>query len=228
MLTIEPHDWPGTADAKPGDILLHRHTNQDFLGEVITKITHSEYSHAEVYYGEGWSLSAEGRGVMAVQCDRGGKSFVDLCRHVDLDAGDAEEAGARETIVRAAAQRLGDPYDVATLVMFPFMGRTEIERAAKNDAAICSELVADAYREAGLRLSDRVYTPEVAPADISRGGKVRLVGSYLGSTKVEGTQLDVYDRRQGTDQFDAANVISFMIRLFSSVDDEYEEMSKAL
>lgn len=47
---------------QPGDVVLHRDRG-DLLGGLIGHFTASPYSHAELYYGAGWSLPAEAHGI---------------------------------------------------------------------------------------------------------------------------------------------------------------------
>lgn len=214
-----PARTPGLAALlRPGDVVLHRDQG-DLLGGLIGHFTASPYSHAELYWGGGWSLSAEAHGIAFAATDRGGRAFVDVCRHPGLDAGRARRllAAARATLARR--------YEFTLLFGFPYLSRRALLRRAANRGYICSEHVAWAYRQAGLILVPGRLQSAQAPADLAHSKALRYVASFHGEERVTDAQLSRFHPRQGRRNRLAVALIELFANPVSLRDEYYRGLA---
>ena len=203
-----------TATLRPGDVVLHRDRG-DLLGGLIGHFTASPYSHAELHYGAGWSLSAEAQGISFVTTDRAGRAFVDVCRHPGLSDDQAQRllAATRVTLARR--------YEFTLLFGFPYLSRRAVLRRAANRGYICSEHVAWAYRQVGLILVPGRPQSIQAPADLAHSPALRYVASFHGATRVTDAQLNRFHPRQGRRNRLAVALIELLAKPISSRDEYY-------
>ena len=206
------------AALRPGDVVLHRDRG-DLLGGLIGHFTASPYSHAELYYGADWSLSAEAHGIAFAATDRGGKAFVDVCRHPELSAGQAQRllAAARATLTRR--------YEFTLLFGFPYLSRRALLRRAANRGYICSEHVAWAYRQVGLILVPERPQSAQAPADLAHSPGLRYVASFHGAERVADAQRNRFHPRQGRRNRLAVALIELFANPVSQRDDYYRALA---
>ncbi len=199
-----------------GDIILHRASSK-FIGSLISDLTNSPYSHAEIYIGDGWCVSAEAKGITF--SDNLNKSFVDVMR---LKEGLTREE--RGIVLEKAYQSLAKPYDYLLLVGFPFIGPKSAARRAGDVAYICSELTAWCYKEAGIDLIPGLPEDIEAPANIANSDKLDWIGSWNKSHKKEDAKLNIRHPIQGKHHW-LARIIIKLIKPFT-LQAEYEKAIK--
>jgi hypothetical protein len=203
---------------EPADIVLHR-AGGDFLGGLISAFTSSPYSHAELYAGDGWSISAEAKGISYVTCDRGGAAFLDVVR---LRGGLSD--AQRLAILASATATLRFPYEYALLFGFPFLSRRAVLRRARNDAFICAEHVAWCYRQAGIVLVPGRPESIITAADLA-ADTVEHVASWAQHRRVEDAVLNRHHPLQPRRSRLAEAVIARVANPHSSRDDEYRQLA---
>ena len=173
-LRIEPEEYycsPLTRFLKKGDIILYRGDLRRFLAALIMEFTRSPYAHADIYIGEGWSISAEAYGLtLHDHCNTG---FIDIMR---LKGGLAGEA--RDIVLGKAYQSLTKPYEYLGFLGFPFGSQKAAAKRSANEAYICSENVAWCYKKAGIDLIEGKPESIEAPADLAHSDKLEWLGCW--------------------------------------------------
>lgn len=155
-------------DLKVGDIILVK--GRDLLGKTIDDIEHSKYSHSAIYIGSGKIVEAEWNKV--------------ICSPMEKYAGQADifrpkfdlTIVQQSKIVEYAKSCVGEPYDYFLLLL-------ELVRYAlhvilpykEHKKVICSVLVDDCYRKAGIELCPGVKYP--SPADIAISKLIIKIGT---------------------------------------------------
>lgn len=207
---LAPDNGGALVDAsalQPGDIILSAANGVTSAG--IRLLTLAPVSHAAVYIGERRIAEAVGQGIVLRSVDDmlADESVVVAFRHPRLSAEQGERIGA------FARSQVGGSYNhVGVVLMAPFSlerrlcelplvpglvrdfcirGVAAIQLgASRNDRFFCSQFVLEAYRRAGLPITDA--DPRwISPADIlhMREGDVPSVRIhdallYLGHLKV--------------------------------------------
>lgn len=202
-----------TTNLLKGDIILHR-ASRKFISSLISDLTNSPYSHAEIYIGDGWCVSAEAKGITF--SDNLNKKFVDVMR---LKEGLTRDK--RGIILEKAYQSLAKPYDYLLLVGFPFIGPKSAARRAGDVAYICSELTAWCYKEAEIDLIPGLPEDIEAPADIAKSDKLDWIGAWNKSLKKEDAKLNVRHPIQGKHHWLAKLIIKIIKPL--TLRTEYEK-----
>jgi uncharacterized protein YycO len=205
-----------TKNLLKGDIILHRASSK-FIGSLISDFTKSPYSHAEIYIGDGWCVSAEAKGITF--SDNLNKTFVDVMR---LKGNLTREQ--RGIVLEKAYQSLAKPYDYLFIVGFPFIGPKSAARRAGDVAYICSELTAWCYKEAGIDLIPGLPEDIEAPADIANSDKLDWIGAWNKSYKKEDAELNVRHTIQGKHHW-LAKIIIKLIKPFT-LQAEYDKARK--
>lgn len=124
--------------------------------------TVSRWNHAVIYIGHGLIVEANPTDVALSKVDK--YNLVAWNRHEEL----TEEQ--RLVIVQAAKDAVGKPYDFIDIVVLALRilglklisNNWLVQKLAKRDGYICSELVAAAYDKAGISLvnkPDNMVTP---------------------------------------------------------------------
>ena len=204
---------------QPGDIVLHREQG-DLIGTLTTHFTASPYSHVDLYYGAGWSLSTEAQGISFVTTDRDGKAFVDLCRYPDLSVNEVGQ------VLAAAHATLASPYEFELLFGFPFLTPAAAVRRSANRAYICSEHVAWAYRKAGVNLvSKQRPLAAIAPADLAQSSKLCYVASFHRGARVADARLNVRHRLQGRPNVLGMALVELLAKPLSLGDEYYRALA---
>lgn len=168
----------GLSALEPADLIVS--TTSARLSRAIRSTTGSAVSHAMLYTGHGQVVEAIGDGVVhrAVAAAVGGGTLAVAFRHPWVTPGMAQ------AIVSFARSQVGKGYDYRGLAaqagyrldrwFFCRVARIEDcdERAARNNLWLasgtqffCSELVAEAYRQAGLPLVQGSST-SASPQDL--------------------------------------------------------------
>jgi len=136
-LRVEAHEYHKnelTAFLQKGDIILYRGEFRSFTSALIMEFTRSPYSHAEIYVGDGWSVSAERYGIsLEDHCITG---LIDIMR---LRAGLSE--GQKGIVLERAYESLAKPYEYLGLIGFPFGSEAAAAKRSANEAYICSPIV---------------------------------------------------------------------------------------
>ncbi len=204
-------------DLKPGDIVLCRFAGpKDFTGGVITHITSSPYSHAEIHIKDGYDISAGSHGV----------GFIDLLKrnlvkkhNIDIFRVPGGLSRQKRLIIEAKAyQTVLMPYDYFNLVGFPYFKNKEAVAKSGNEAYICSEHVAWCYYNANIDLiKDRPESIE-APADLGRSDQLEYIGTYVEGMK---TETNFANEFMGEEWSMLQKLVSKFMGLFTKKDEFY-------
>ena len=213
-----PYRSPLADRFQPADIVLHR-AGGDVLVGLIASFTSSPYSHAELYAGDGWSISAEARSISYVTCDRGGDAFVDVVR-----AAGGLTPAQQEAILQRARATLDFPCEITLLFGFPFLSHRAALRRARNDAFICAEHVAWCYRHAGIVLVPGRPESIITSADLA-GDAVSYVGSWWRGRPVDDAHLNRRHAAQPPLSALAERLVATVANPRSTRDDHYRQLA---
>jgi hypothetical protein len=161
------------AAMQSGDVLLFR--GRGLLSSIIRVFTRSTYSHAGLvfrYHDHVYCLEAVGVGVRLSPVSLLLEHYPDGIYFFGLGA----EEPVREAALGFGFRQLCRPYDVLGLVWFALaliFGRRRPE--GSDQRWFCSELVAAAYRMAGLPLTGGLPC-YASPADLINGGRLEPRG----------------------------------------------------
>jgi cell wall-associated NlpC family hydrolase len=141
----------------------------------IRVATGSVVSHAALYCGSGSVIEAIGQGVVSRSLDN---SLADdrlavVYRHPDMTP------KISDSVIAFASKQLGKGYDLKGAIAADNLILCSL-RGAQPTAFFCSQLVIEAYKQAGLPLGtlpSQCYTPD----DVAKIGAQRLV--YAGHLK---------------------------------------------
>ena len=141
---------------KKADIIL---SHGDYLvSRMIRDVTGSYWNHAGIYVGKGRIVEARMLGVCVSQ-------FVDKGEKTRIISHDIT-ALQRDKIVSYALSQVGKRYDYTQLLSLFFLWLFKRGKVHNSDNHfICSELVAIAYLDAGIRLVDKPVEP-ITPGDL--------------------------------------------------------------
>ncbi len=139
------------------------------IGQWLNGDGFADYEHAFVYVGDGDLVQAEpGGAVLAPLTDYDGRPTLWSTGHIPLD----DEQ--RRAVVAAARGYLGVPYSMTDyLALAAHRFRLPVSPLVKDYVAdtrhmICSQLVDQCYRDAGVRLfTDARWPGYVTPADLA-------------------------------------------------------------
>lgn len=155
-----------------GDLLCFR--GRGAMSALIRALSRSPYSHAGLVFlfeEHVYCLEAVGTGVRLCRMSElvrryaGGIDYFEV-----LDA----PAEARRRALGFGFEQLGRPYDLRGVLRFFDLIATGRRGRARADARwFCSELVAEAYRRAGVRLLEKA-AGYVAPHDLAGSPRVRF------------------------------------------------------
>jgi len=156
---------------KRGDVLLFR--GNDILSRIIRYATHSEFSHAACYLGDGQIVESAIKGVEVVSLS--GRDNFAVYRHFDHDTKQMEEA------VDWMVEQEGKGYDYLGLFGIGLSIITKNKRNYFDDKNRywCSELIADGYMRSGLLLDADSRTYKVSPGDLARSALMTEVESHV-------------------------------------------------
>jgi hypothetical protein len=211
-----------------GDIILYRFGGpRDFTGGVISHMTSSPYSHAEIHIKDGYDISAGALGVTFVDGYshnvNGKKPVVGMKRlYPKMDIFRVKGGLTREQrlIIEAKAyQSLLLPYDYASLFFFPFIRPKSVARRAGNEAYMCSEITAWCYENAGIDLIKDSPAAIEAPGDLGRSDMVEYVGTFWRGQKLDGNYANEF---LDEDHSLFSKLVSKLIGLFSKRDEYYQ------
>ena len=136
-----------------------------FFGKLIRLGTLSRWNHCFIYIGNDLIVEANPTGVAVSHVDK--YPLIAWNQHEELSYTD------RETIASHAKWLVGRPYSFFTIagmalriLGFKFFGDRLLAAIARHDGYICSELVAECYRQSGnILVSEKDYL--VNPGDLA-------------------------------------------------------------
>ena len=137
-----------------------------FFGKLIRLGTMSRWNHTFIYIGGNKIVEANPRGVAV--SDVSEYPIIGWNQHEIL----TEEQ--RQKIYSYAMTTVGKPYNFLVIISIAlrilglkiFANSKLLHRLSKHDGYICSELVAEAYAQAGLNLFDKP-ADNVTPGDLA-------------------------------------------------------------
>ena len=202
----------------PGDVTLFRvFDKKDFLGNVITHITDSPYSHAEMHLEHGYAISA----------DAGGIGYVDLLHqtsHLDLFRLNRPILDEEMEILKAkAASVLNFPYNYFNLLNFDYISQEDAIKLSGGKSFICSQLVSWLFQQIQVQLVVGAPTALQAPADLGRSSILNYVGTFVYGQRVEG---DWRNKPLEFHENQFADFIANFMDLFSKKDEFYADLAK--
>jgi len=205
-------------DSQTFDIALFRvHSKEDFLGNIISHITSSPYSHAALLLGAGYLISADAGGI-GYDDLYFGDNVIDLFRLNRLLTPD------EQAILQAKGKEaLGRPYNYWNLLDFPYLSEAQAMQFAGGTSFICSELVAWMFKAIGVQFIANKEIAREAPADIGMSDILNYIGTYDHGKKLEGNFRNQF---LGNYQNDLATFVANFMELFSQVDEYYAEVEK--
>jgi uncharacterized protein YycO len=165
---------------QPGDILLVH--GSSWTSKMIQIVTKSYWNHAILFVGDGnlvQSTMMYGQGTI-VQNVKGGVQTAPLGDMAAKDIAIYRHKTAKKTQLKIACEyalkQKGSGYDILGIVELAWLlisGKRGTARTiGTKNQYICSELVAAAYKEAGLPITE--YPPDqTSPADIDLSPKLK-------------------------------------------------------
>jgi hypothetical protein len=152
-----------------GDLLLVRDT--DFISRSIERITHSPYSHVAIFTSPDALVESTGFRKVGYQDPGRYAGKADLFRCEQLT--DVQ----RVRIAESVKSHLGQHYDYFLLIL-EWIRYTlgVILPWYEHDVVICSTLVADGYRDAGIDPCPNILYP--SPADLALSKVFRKLGPW--------------------------------------------------
>ena len=135
-----------------------------FFGWLIRLGTFSRWNHAIVYIGNGMAVSADPSGVK--------KDPITNWDNIAWNQHEELDDNQRMQIVNAALETVGSHYGFITIadIAFRILGlkifsKAILDRLARHNGYICSELVAECYRKGGLVIAEQDYL--CTPGDLA-------------------------------------------------------------
>ena len=136
---------------REGDLLAFR--GRSLVSATIRALTGSQYSHVGLVYlfeARVYCLEAVGSGVRLCLMSELARRYAGGIDYVAVDASDE----IRRQAVSFGFQQLGRPFDYFGLArFFLFLSLGLRPRARRDMRWFCAELVAEAYRRQGIRLT---------------------------------------------------------------------------
>lgn len=158
-----------------GDIILS--TTSDFVSKVVKIGTHSKFSHARLYIGGGYIIEAIDPFVRREDLSKiiKGDLYTAVYRMDNLSQ------KQKNNIAIYAENQRGKEYDLSGAIgsvgISPIL---TLQNLLFPEADFyCSELVAFAYKKAGVKLEG--FSSQTTPKDLAHNGKLK----YLGHLKLQ-------------------------------------------
>lgn len=168
----------GVDDLKVGDIILS--TTPDITSRTIRTVTGSEVSHAILYIGDGEVVEAVGKGVVRRPLSKAIKGSYVAVALRDPDLTDEQAQKIRTT----ALGWVGRKYDTLAIVDHAVHFVSGVDPTMRDASAFtCSELVLEAYEDAGVPLTT-VSPGASSPQDVVRVYLARSL-EYVGHLKTQ-------------------------------------------
>ncbi len=130
----------------------------------IKLITNSQWSHSSMCIGDNYTIESDWGGVQINHIRKFNRYNYCVYRHKQATVSDIEEA------IEWSKKQIGKRYDFWGMFGIVFSKLRPIKDNKLDDKNLywCSELIADAYRIAGLEVCDGKETWEISPADFAR------------------------------------------------------------
>ncbi len=155
---------------KPADVFVV-HGNH-LISRIIRVVLDSHWNHATMYIGNGKYIESNNKGVEIKSLDKYKSKDIEIYRHKKISDLD------RKRIVSHAMQEVGKRYDflqiIQLLFYFVFGIRGNAREIGSKNRYICSELVAESYKTAGLKVYKNYNPTQISPADFSESDQFRL------------------------------------------------------
>lgn len=192
-----------------GDIILKRSSND--LSKKIREWTHSDYSHAMLYVGDGVIIHSDGMGVSSLNAQRQGVEHEDDMVVLRVKEGLHYNAMTLETYAR---RMIGMAYDMQEARQV-LNKKRDIDGNTSN-RQFCTKFVAMAYAEAGLKI---VEEPTLCTAqDVLSSEKLELVKNAVRKATVAEQELVDEENPIAKQQEAATQDLLQQIRVKSSQD----------
>lgn len=144
---------------------------KSWLHRIIGKITGYKAGHVALYVGDGKIYEAASTGVHRRNCKKYGKRRkIYICRVLDIK--ESQEIGIRNYCFEC--EHVHYAFLQLVVMLFQYIFRFSKVPDVSKKAMICSELVANAFSSAGIKLCDKKPW-ETTPADIIRSDKVFVI-----------------------------------------------------
>jgi uncharacterized protein YycO len=151
-----------------GDLILVKGTR--WYSKIISKVTHSPYTHVAVHMHDGILLESDWNGVQA--------SYIQKYAHVDYDVYRHTTATTiqLEDMVSVMLSKYGTGYDYLGIVGVGYSLFTGKENRLDNKKLLwCSEYYADSALESKIQLDVDSGTHTYSPGDISRDSNIMFI-----------------------------------------------------
>lgn len=205
-------------DAQPFDVVLYRvHHKEDFVGNIVSHITSSPYSHSATLLGGGYVIAADAGGI-GYDDLYFGDNVIDLLRLnrvLTLDEQAVLQVKAKEA--------LGRPYNYWNLLDFPYLTEQQAMQFAGGTSFTCSELAAWMFKAISIEFVVNKEIAKEAPADLGLSDILNYIGTYDHGKKLEGNFRNQFI---GDYQNVLSTFVADFMGLFTKVDDYYAEIEK--
>jgi len=203
-------------DIRDFDIVLYRvHSKEDFLGNVISEITSSPYSHATLNISSGYVISADGGGVGYDDILTNSYNVVVDVMRLDRELTDVEKIG----LITKAKEQLLKPYNYFNLLDFPYLTDKQVLQFGGGTSFICAELVSYLFKYVNIDLIINKEEAREAPCDIGRSDILDYVGTYSFGKKLEQNFRNEFIADY---ENELAEFVARFMGLFSNVDEFYK------
>ena len=146
---------------KSGDIFVVH--GRHLISRIIRIVTDSHWNHATMYIGKGKYIEANNEGVEIKNIEEYGEKDIEVYRYKNITK------QQQKIIITHALSEKGKKYDVMQLIQlfiyFLFGIRGNAREIGTKNKYLCSELVAESYLAAGLRVYKNYHSTQISPGD---------------------------------------------------------------
>lgn len=214
-------------DIQQSDVVLYRvHSKDDFIANIISKITSSPYSHAAFHMGDGYVIAADQGGIGYDDIFQG-EIVVDILR-LNRAITD-EEQKKLETLAKG---QINKPYDYWNLLEFTHLTQEEALQMSGGTSFICSELVAWLYKQIGVEIVKGKIIALEAPADLGLSDILTYIGTYVNGKRYTmqyngGRRIDNF-RNLFIENYDnvLSDFVAAFMEMFSNTAAFYAQLNK--
>jgi len=160
-----------------GDILMVH--NNTWLGKAIRCITRSSFNHCGIFVSEDELVEATYKGVEQNNISKfdslvtSNKCSYSVYRVKNITSEQIQ------TVVNFVKQEVGDKYEITQIIelffVFVFHLPRNLNLIDDKKQWICSELVAEAFQDAGIKFFDKIRVDDMVPGDIPKSDIVEQV-----------------------------------------------------
>lgn len=158
-------------ELKIGDVILYK-SGTSFVAKMIKLVTKSPYHHAAIYIGRGRVAESLEEGfVIRTHGEEWLKN--ETANHVFRPR---NKRLSQKAVKLAVARYLGRPYgfmDLLEILVYKLSGLRIFKKRSKR--LICSEAVAQVYKDLGIELVPGKNLDLVSPADISQSRNIKRI-----------------------------------------------------